>query len=147
MDRGGSTDLQRRNTTEGDLMPPRAHITRSSRTWVVVLTGIASMMAALDTVVVATALSTVRVHLHASIGQLEWTVNAYNLSFAVLLMTASALGDRFGRRRMFVFGLGLFSPASAACALGTGGGFLIAAAAVQGAGPAVRLPAPLGRPS
>jgi len=121
-------------------MPPRAHITRSSRTWVVVLTGIASMMAALDTVVVATALSTVRVHLHASIGQLEWTVNAYNLSFAVLLMTASALGDRFGRRRMFVFGLGLFSLASAACALSTDVGFLIAARAVQGAGAALILP-------
>ncbi len=62
------------------------------RTWVVVLTGIASMMAALDTVVVSTALSTVRVDLHASVGQLEWTVNAYNLSFAVLLMTAAAAG-------------------------------------------------------
>src|SRR6516162_4023606 len=109
MDRRARSDLHRRHTTEGDLMPPRAHITLSSRTWVVVLTGIASMMAALDTVVVATALSTVRVHLHASIGQLEWTVNAYNLSFAVLLMTTAALGDRFGRKRMFAFGLGLFS--------------------------------------
>src|SRR5262249_44518799 len=98
MDRGGSADLHRRNTTEGDLMPTRTQFTRSSRTWVVLLTGIASMMAALDTVVVATALSTVRLHLRASIGELEWTVNAYNLSFAVLLMTASALGDRFGRR-------------------------------------------------
>ena len=95
---------------------------------------------ALDTVVVATALSTVRLHLHASIGQLEWTVNAYNLSFAVLLMTASALGDRFGRRRMFVFGLGLFSLASAACALSSDVGFLIAARAVQGAGAAFILP-------
>ena len=98
-------------------MEPLANITRRKRTWVVVLTGIASMMAALDTVVVSTALSTVRVHLHASVGQLEWTVNAYNLSFAVLLMTTAALGDRFGRKRMFAFGLGLFSAASAACAL------------------------------
>src|SRR5215472_16988162 len=119
MDRGASTDLHRRHTTEGDLMSPRVHSTRSKRTWVVVLTGVASMMAALDTVVVATALSTVRVHLRASIGELEWTVNAYNLSFAVLLMTASALGDRFGRKRTFVFGLCLFSLASAACALST----------------------------
>jgi EmrB/QacA subfamily drug resistance transporter len=110
------------------------------RTWVVVLTGIASMMAALDTVVVSTALSTVRVDLHASVGQLEWTVNAYNLSFAVLLMTAAALGDRFGRRRMFVFGLGLFSAASAACALSPDVGVLIAARAVQGAGAAFILP-------
>ena len=98
------------------------------------------MMAALDTVVVSTALSTVRVQLHASVGQLEWTINAYNLSFAVLLMTAAALGDRFGRRRMFVFGLGLFSVASAACALSPDVGVLIAARAVQGAGAAFILP-------
>jgi len=121
-------------------MSPRANSTHSSRTWVVVLTGVASMMAALDTVVVATALSTVRVHLHASIGQLEWTVNAYNLSFAVLLMTAAAVGDRFGRKRTFVFGLGLFSLASAACALSTNVGFLIAARSLQGAGAAFILP-------
>jgi EmrB/QacA subfamily drug resistance transporter len=121
-------------------MAPHDNTSRRSRAWVVVLTGIASMMAALDTVVVATALSTVRVHLHASVAQLEWTVNAYNLSFAVLLMTAAALGDRFGRRRMFVFGLGLFSIASAACALSSDVGFLIAARAVQGAGAAFILP-------
>jgi EmrB/QacA subfamily drug resistance transporter len=121
-------------------MQSHADITRSKRTWVVVLSGVASMMAALDTVVVATALSTVRVHLHASVGQLEWTVNAYNLSFAVLLMTAAALGDRFGRRRLFAVGLGLFSIASAACALSTDVGFLIGARAVQGAGAAFILP-------
>jgi EmrB/QacA subfamily drug resistance transporter len=121
-------------------MPPAADISSRKRTWVVVLTGIASMMAALDTVVVSTALSTVRVDLHATVGQLEWTVNAYNLSFAVLLMTAAALGDRFGRKRMFTFGLGLFSVASAACALSPDVGFLIAARAVQGAGAAFILP-------
>jgi MFS family permease len=121
-------------------MEPQPNITGRKRTWVVVLTGIASMMAALDTVVVSTALSTVRVHLHASVGQLEWTVNAYNLSFAVLLMTTAALGDRFGRKRMFAFGLGLFSAASAACALSPDVGFLIAARAVQGAGAAFILP-------
>src|SRR5947209_20169239 len=106
-------------------MEPHANITGRKRTWVVVLTGIASMMAALDTVVVSTALSTVRLHLHASIGQLEWTVNAYNLSFAVLLMTTAALGERFGRRPMFAFGPGLFSVACAACAVRTGVCFLI----------------------
>ncbi len=120
-------------------MEPHADITTRKRTWVVVLTAVASMMAALDTVVVSTALSTVRVHLHASIAQLEWTVNAYNLSFAVL-MTTAALGDRFGRKRMFAFGLGLFSAASAACALSPDVGFLIAARAVQGAGAAFILP-------
>jgi EmrB/QacA subfamily drug resistance transporter len=121
-------------------MEPQATIATTKRTWVVVLTGIASMMAALDTVVVSTALSTVRLHLHASVAQLEWTVNAYNLSFAVLLMTAAALGDRFGRRRMFAIGLGLFSAASAACALSADAGFLIAARAIQGAGAAFILP-------
>ncbi len=65
------------------------------------LTSVASLMVALDVLVVSTALSTIRLHLHASIQQLEWTVNAYSLSFAVLLMTASALGDRYGRRRLF----------------------------------------------
>jgi MFS family permease len=86
-------------------MEPHANITSRQRTWVVALTGIASMMAALDTVVVSTALRSIRAHLHASVGQLEWTVNAYSLSFAVLVMTAAALGDRFGRKRMFAVGL------------------------------------------
>jgi EmrB/QacA subfamily drug resistance transporter len=108
--------------------------------WVIVLTGIGSLMAALDTVVVSTALTTIRKDLGASIGQLEWTVNAYNLSFAVLLIVAAALGDRFGRRRMYAFGLALFAVASAACALAPGAGWLIAARAVQGAGAAFVLP-------
>ena len=74
-------------------------------------------MAALDTLVVSTALSTIRLDLGASVEQLEWTVNAYNLSFAVLLITAAALGDRFGRRRLYAIGLVVFAAASAACAL------------------------------
>jgi hypothetical protein len=69
--------------------------------WVLVLTSIASLMVALDVTVVSTALSSIRLHLDASIDQLEWTVNAYGLSFAVLLMTGAASGDRFGRRRIF----------------------------------------------
>ena len=97
-------------------------------------------MAALDTLVVATALSTIRLDLGASVEQLEWTVNAYNLSFAVLLMTGAALGDRFGRRRMYAVGLGLFAVASAACALAPNVGWLIAARAVQGAGAALVMP-------
>src|SRR3954466_1425669 len=111
-----------------------------TRTWVVALTALGSLMAALDTLVVATALSTIRVDLHASVEQLEWTVNAYNLSFAVLLMTATALGDRFGRRNMYALGLGLFAAASAVCALAPNVGLLIAARAVQGAGAAFLLP-------
>jgi EmrB/QacA subfamily drug resistance transporter len=121
-------------------MTAQGNSTGRTRTWVVVLTGIASMMVALDTVVVSTALSTLRVDLHASVGQLEWTVNAYNLSFAVLLMTTAALGDRFGRRRLFALGIGLFSVASAACALSPDVSFLIAARAVQGIGAALVMP-------
>ncbi len=108
--------------------------------WALALTSVASLMVALDVLVVSTALSTIRVHLHASIQQLEWTVNAYSLSFAVLLMTASALGDRYGRRRLFAGGIGLFVTASAACALAPNVGCLIAARALQGAAAAVVAP-------
>jgi EmrB/QacA subfamily drug resistance transporter len=119
-------------------------MTSNSRTaWVFVLTSVASLMVALDTLVVSTALSTIRVDLGASIEDLEWTVNAYNLSFAVLLMTAAALGDRFGRRRVFVGGLALFVAASAACAVSGSVGALIAARAVQGAGAALVMPVAL----
>ena len=112
----------------------------SKTKWVVVLTAIGSLMAALDTLVVSTALSTIRIDLHATVEQLEWTVNAYNLSFAVLLITAAALGDRFGRRRLYAIGLGLFAAASAASALAPDVGWLIASRAVQGAGSALIMP-------
>jgi EmrB/QacA subfamily drug resistance transporter len=95
---------------------------------------------ALDALVVSTALTTMQRDLHASLQTLEWTVNAYSLSFAVLLMTAAALGDRWGRRRMLVAGLTLFTLSSAACALAPGVGWLIAARAVQGAGSACVMP-------
>jgi EmrB/QacA subfamily drug resistance transporter len=111
--------------------------TSPSSTWVLVLASAASFMAALDTLVVTTALSTIRIDLGASIEELEWTVNAYNLTFAVSLMTAAALGDRLGRTRMFATGLGLFAMASAACALAPTIGGLIAARAVQGIGAAL----------
>jgi EmrB/QacA subfamily drug resistance transporter len=89
---------------------------------------------------VSTSLSTIRLDLGASVEQLEWTVNAYNLSFAVLLITGAALGDRFGRRNLYAAGLVLFAAASAACALAPDVGWLIAARAVQGAGAALVLP-------
>ena len=108
--------------------------------WVLGVASVASLMVALDMLVVTTALPAIRAHLGASIAQLEWTVNAYTLSFAVLLMTGAALGDRLGRRRMFAAGLGLFSLASAACALAPNVGLLIAARAVQGAGAALVMP-------
>ena len=112
----------------------------TSRTWVLVLTSVASLMVALDALVVTTSLSAIRLDLGASIEQLEWTVNAYTLSFAVLMMTGAALGDRFGRRRLFVCGTSLFTLASAACALAPGVGWLIAARAIQGAGAALVMP-------
>jgi EmrB/QacA subfamily drug resistance transporter len=111
-----------------------------TQTWVLGLSATASFMVVLDLLVVSTALSTIRRDLGSSLEQLEWTVNAYTLSFAVLLMTASALGDRFGRRRVFAAGLGLFAAASAACALSPNAGTLIAARAVQGAGAATIMP-------
>jgi EmrB/QacA subfamily drug resistance transporter len=112
---------------------------RSSR-WVLALTSVASLMVALDALVVTTALSAIRLDLHASLEELEWTVNAYTLSLAVLLMTGAALGDRFGRRRVFVAGVAVFTLGSAACALAPGVGWLIAARAVQGAGAALVMP-------
>src|SRR5881394_3288960 len=87
--------------------------------WTFVITSIALFMATLDNLVVTTALPVIRKDLHASLQGLEWTVNAYTLTFAVLLLTGAALGDRFGRRRMFTFGLLLFTGASAAAALAT----------------------------
>jgi EmrB/QacA subfamily drug resistance transporter len=106
---------------------------------VVILTGIGSFMAALDTLVVSTALPTIRLDLGASVSQLEWTVNAYNLSFAVMLITAAALGDRFGRRRLYAAGLVGFALASAASAVSPSVGWLIAARAVQGVGAALMM--------
>lgn len=112
----------------------------SKQAWVLGLASLASFMMALDSLVVTTALSTIRQDLAATVESLEWTVNAYNLTFAVLLLTGAALGDRFGRRRMFTAGLALFTVASVACALAPDIGTLIAARALQGAGAAMVLP-------
>jgi EmrB/QacA subfamily drug resistance transporter len=116
----------------------------SEQRWVLALASVGSFMVALDGLVVITALSTIRVDLDASIAELEWTVNAFTLSFAVLLMTGAALGDRYGRRRILAGGLGLFTAASAACALAPDAGWLIAARAVQGVGAALVTPVALG---
>ncbi|MDB5411332.1 MAG: hypothetical protein JWL84_6244 [Rhodospirillales bacterium] len=111
-----------------------------ARTWVLVLASVASFMVALDALVVTTALSTIRVELGTSIAALEWIVNAYNVSLAVLLLTGAALGDRFGRRRVFAMGLGIFVAASIGCAVSGSAGALIAARAVQGMGAALTMP-------
>jgi EmrB/QacA subfamily drug resistance transporter len=108
----------------------------SKQRWILVLAALAAFMTSLDTLVVTTALSTIKRDLGASVEALEWTVNAYNLSFAVFLMTAAALGDRFGRRRLFAAGIGVFVLASAACALAPSVPALVAARALQGVGAA-----------
>jgi len=114
--------------------------TRSTTIWTFAITSVAVFMTTLDNLVVTSALPVIRDELHASLSGLEWTVNAYTLVFAVLLITGAALGDRFGRRKMFVAGLGIFTLASAAAALAPSIEVLIAARAVQGFGGAIVLP-------
>ncbi|MEU1284330.1 DHA2 family efflux MFS transporter permease subunit [Kitasatospora sp. NPDC005856] len=108
--------------------------------WTLVIVSAASFMAALDNLVVTTALPSIREELGGGLSDLEWTVSAYTLSFAVLLMFGAALGDRFGRRRIFLVGLAVFTAGSAAAALSPGIGALIAARALQGTGAAVMMP-------
>ena len=108
--------------------------------WTIVLAGMGIFMTALDNLVVATALPVLRTSLHAGLAGLEWTVNAYLLSFACLILTGAALGDRFGRRRMFTIGVGVFTAASAAAALSPSVDALIAARVAQGAGAAMVFP-------
>ncbi|NJP81273.1 MFS transporter [Streptomyces sp. AA8] len=108
--------------------------------WALIITGAAGFMAALDNLVVTTALPSIRKDLGGAMEDLEWTVNAYTLTFAVLLMSGAALGDRFGRRKLFVTGLVIFTAASAAAALAPGIEALIAARAVQGVGAAITMP-------
>jgi EmrB/QacA subfamily drug resistance transporter len=113
---------------------------KSATIWTLAITSLALFMVSLDNLVVSTALPVIRRDLHASISQLEWTVNAYTLTFAVLLLTGAALGDRFGRRRLFVLGLLLFTGASAAAALSTSANALDLARALQGVGGAIVTP-------
>jgi EmrB/QacA subfamily drug resistance transporter len=114
--------------------------TRRSTAWTFAITSIALFMVALDNLVVTTALPVIRKDLGASLADLEWMVNAYTLTFAVLLLTGAALGDRFGRRRMFVLGLAIFTGASAAAALAPSSEVLILARAIQGVGGAFVTP-------
>jgi EmrB/QacA subfamily drug resistance transporter len=113
---------------------------RREKNWVLGVTALASFMMALDAQVITTAFATIRSDFNASVETLQWTVNAYNLTFAVLLLTGAALGDRFGRRRMFAAGIALFALASMACALSGGAETLIAARSAQGAGAALVMP-------
>ena len=113
---------------------------RTSAAWTFAITAVALFMVGLDNLVVTTALPVIRRDLGASLQDLEWTVNAYTLTFAVLLLTGAALGDRFGRRRMFVIGLSIFTIGSAAAALAPSSAVLILARAFQGVGGAIVTP-------
>jgi EmrB/QacA subfamily drug resistance transporter len=108
--------------------------------WVVALTSIAYFMVVLDSVVVITALPRMQRDLHVSLSSLQWTLNAYGIAFAAGIITAAALGDRFGRRKVFITGLAVFTVASVACALAPNLSDLIVARTVQGLGGAVVLP-------
>src|SRR2546422_9918479 len=114
--------------------------TRARTIWTFAITSIALVMVTLDNLVVTTALPVIRRDLHASLEGLEWTVNAYTLTFAVLLLTGAALGDRFGRRLLFAIGVGIFTAASAGAALAPSIGALDAARAIQGIGGAIVTP-------
>src|SRR3982750_4877706 len=113
---------------------------RMTTGWTVEITSVALFMVTLDNLVVTTALPVIRHDLHASLSQLEWTVNAYTLTFAVLLLTGAALGDRLGRRLMFSVGLAIFTIASAAAALAPSILALDIARAAQGVGGAIVTP-------
>ena len=113
---------------------------RGSTLWVIVITSVAGFITALDNLIVTTALPSIREDLGGNLEDLEWTVSAYTLAFAVLVMFGASLGDRFGRRRMFILGLGIFTAASVAAALAPGMNELIAARAVQGVGSAIVTP-------
>ncbi|MDQ1631197.1 MAG: hypothetical protein QOC80_1169 [Frankiaceae bacterium] len=126
--------------TEATIAPPAAAMNNGRVVGTFLVTSLALFMTQLDNLVVTTALPAIRTSLGASLSSLEWTVNAYTLTFAVLLLTGAALGDRFGRRRLFLGGLALFTLASAAAALAPSSEWLIVARALQGAGAAVVVP-------
>jgi EmrB/QacA subfamily drug resistance transporter len=130
-----STQLSARGSADAATAASRARTG-----WTLVLASLGAFLAALDVVVVATALPVLRTDLGASLSDLEWTINAYNLVFACLMMTGAALGDRFGRRRMYVVGLLGFAAASTGAALSTTAGELIAARVAQGLGAALLMP-------
>jgi len=114
--------------------------TKALTIWTFIVTSVAVFMVSLDNLVVTTALPVIKADLGASLQGLEWTVNAYTLTFAVLLLTGAALGDRFGRKRMFLVGLAIFTLGSALAALAPSIEALIAARAMQGVGGAIVTP-------
>lgn len=125
-----------RTIEEGHPRPTEA----TRRVATLALASLGAFLTSLDVVVVATALPALREDLGASLADLEWNINAYNLAFAALMLTGAALGDRLGRRRMYAVGLLLFGASSVAAALAGSTEMLIAARVIQGIGAAVVLP-------
>src|SRR5437016_3869321 len=113
---------------------------QSRAIWTYIVSGVAVFMVSMDNLVVTNALPVIRVDLGTGLEGLEWTVNAYTLTFAVFLLTGAALGDRFGRKRLFMIGVALFTGASAAAALAPSADWLIAARSLQGIGGAIVTP-------
>jgi EmrB/QacA subfamily drug resistance transporter len=132
-------DAPSRDDAPGPADPP-GRAERRRLGWVLVLTSAAYFMVALDATVVTTALPRMQKDLHVGLTSLQWTLNAYGIAFAAGIITAAALGDRFGRRLIFTIGLALFTIASGACGLAPTASELIAARAVQGLGGAIVLP-------
>src|ERR1700761_6014097 len=120
--------------------PETTHAARPHLGWVLGLTSAAYFMVVLDSVVVTVALPRMQRDLHAGLASLQWTLTAYNIAFAAGIITAAAVGDRFGRRRVFAAGLALFTVASAVCALAPNASELIAARTLQGLAGAIVLP-------
>src|SRR5579863_4078006 len=121
-------------------MPSTEAVASRNRIWTLLIVSVGLFMVVLDNLIVSVALPSIHRDLGASMQSLEWTVNAYVLAYAVLLLTGAALGDRFGRKRMFIAGVLLFTVASAAAAVAPSIGLLIAARAVQGIGSAIATP-------
>ena len=113
---------------------------RATTAWTFVVVSVAVFMASLDNLIVTTALPVIKMELGATLQGLQWTVNAYTLTFAVLLLSGAALGDRFGRKRMFIVGISIFTAGSALAALAPSIGLLIIARAIQGVGGAIVTP-------
>src|ERR1700723_3923348 len=120
--------------------PGTTHAARPHLGWVLALTSTAYFMVVLDSVVVITALPRMQLDLHVGVASLQWTLTAYNIAFAAGIITAAAVGDRFGRRPIFNLGLALFTIASALCALAPNASDLIVARTVQGLAGAIVLP-------
>src|SRR5580693_9788914 len=128
-----SSAVTTRTTASPGAAPSRQALT-------IALTSVAFFMVVLDALVVVTALPSIHRSLGGSLGTLQWTINAYSMAFGAGIITAAALGDRLGRRRVYTAGLAVFTAASAACALAPGAGWLIAFRAVQGIGASFIMP-------